>query len=107
MNKPVRLLLPAEQEMFDAACFYQVQASGLGRDFLDKVELAIRGVAEAPERWPLIDGNIRRCMIRRFPYSLLYRVDVEEIVILAVMHQKRHPAYWLSRTHLKQPRRPA
>ena len=48
-----------------------------------------------------INAGIRRSLIRRFPYSLLYRVDPDEIVILAVMHQKRHPAYWLSRKQLK------
>jgi plasmid stabilization system protein ParE len=48
-----------------------------------------------------VNAGIRRSLIRRFPYSLLYRVDADEIVVLAVMHQKRHPAYWLSRKQLK------
>ena len=97
MSKAVRLLLSAEQEMFDAARYYELQAPGLGQDFLDKVELALHDLGSAPERWPFVRDDIRRRQIRRFPYSLLYRSDTDEVVILAVMHQKRHPSYWLSR----------
>jgi plasmid stabilization system protein ParE len=87
--------------MFDAACFYELQAPSLGQDFLSKVELAIRSIVDSPERWPIVRSDIRRHLVQRFPFSLLYRVDAEEIVILAVMHHKRHPAYWLSRKHFK------
>jgi plasmid stabilization system protein ParE len=95
--KTVRLLPPAEQEMFDAARYYELQAPGLGQDFLDKVELALQDLVNSSERWPIVQDDIRRRLIRRFPYSLLYRIDPDEVVILAVMHQRRHPSYWLSR----------
>lgn len=97
MIKTVRLLPPAEQEMFDAARYYELQAPGLGQDFLDKVELALQDLVNSSERWPIVQDDIRRRLIRRFPYSLLYRIDPDEVVILAVMHQRRHPSYWLSR----------
>lgn len=99
--KSLRLLLAAEHEMFDAACYYERQAPGLGADFLTKIETALQDIASAPERWPIVRDTIRRRLIRRFPYSLLYRVDPDEIIILAVMHQKRHPSYWLPRKFLK------
>jgi plasmid stabilization system protein ParE len=95
--KTVWLLPPAEQEMFDAARYYELQAPGLGQDFLDKVELALQDLVDSSERWPIVQDDIRRRLIRRFPYSLLYRIDPDEVVILAVMHQRRHPSYWLSR----------
>lgn len=95
--KPVRFLYPAEQEMFDAARYYELQATGLGDDFLDKIEFAARDIAENPERWPSTQGNIRRRLALRFPYALLYRVDAEEVVVLAVMHLRRHPSYWTGR----------
>jgi len=95
--KTVRLLLPAEQEMFDAARYYELQAPGLGQHFLNKVETALQDLVRSPEQWPVVQDDIRRRLIRRFPYSLLYRIDPNEVVILAVMHQKRHPSYWLSR----------
>ena len=98
MIKTVRLLPPAEQELFDAARYYELQASGLGQDFLDKVKLALQDLASSTEQWPIVKDDIRRRLIRRFPYSLLYRIDPDEIAILAVMHQRRHPSYWLSRS---------
>ena len=97
MIKTIRLLPPAEQEMFDAARYYELQSSRLGQDFLDKVELALRDLVSSSAQWPIIQDDIRRCLIRRFPYSLLYRIDLEEVVILAVMHQRRHPSYWRAR----------
>ena len=101
MSKSARLLYPAEQEMYHAARYYELQACGLGQDFLDKVVLAIQDLIQTPERWPIVLDDIRRRLIGRFPYSLLYRIDPGEIVILAVMHQKRHPSYWLPRKQMK------
>lgn len=86
--------------MFDAARYYELQAPGLGQDFLDKVETALQDLLRSPERWPVVQDNIRRRLITRFPYSFIYRIDQSEVVILAVMHQKRHPSYWLSRRQL-------
>jgi plasmid stabilization system protein ParE len=92
-----RLLLPAEQEMFDAARYYESRATGLGQDFLHKVETVLQDLVHSPERWPIMEDDIRRKLIRRFPYSLIYRIELAEVVVLAVMHQKRHPSYWLPR----------
>ncbi|MDD5673245.1 MAG: type II toxin-antitoxin system RelE/ParE family toxin [Chitinivibrionales bacterium] len=95
--KPVRLLHTAELEMLDAARYYELQAPGLGIDYLDKIDSAIHDVEENPEQWPTIRFNIRRRLVHRFPYGLLYRIDTEEIIVLAVMHLRRHPDYWISR----------
>jgi len=96
--KPVRFLLPAERELAEAAHFYNRQALGLGDDFLDKIAGAVQDINKAPLRWSILgSSDIRRRLIHRFPYGLLYRVDPDEIVILAVMHLKRRPNYWMSR----------
>lgn len=95
--KTVRLLQPAEQEMLDAVAYYELQVHGLGADFLGKMESAISDIAENPERWPIVRFEIRRRLIHRFPYGLLYRVDPNEVVVLAVAHLHRHPAYWVGR----------
>ena len=52
--KTVRLLQPAEQEMFDAAAYYESRVSGLGDAFLDKIASAVADIAENPQRWPVI-----------------------------------------------------
>ena len=95
--KTVHFLAPAEQEMLDAARFYEIQAQGLGIDFLDKIDSAVQDIKENPERWVVIRFDIRRRLIHRFPYSVLYRIEDEEIIILAVMHLQRRPNYWVDR----------
>lgn len=94
----LRILLPAEQELAHAAAYYEARSSGLGHDFLKKVESAFRELALFPNRWPVYADGIRRRPIHRFPYSILYRLDPEVVVILAVVHQKRRPDYWSDRT---------
>lgn len=95
--KPVRFLSISKQEMINSAIFYETQARGLGNDFLDKIDNAVDDVSKNPDRWPIINKNIRRRLVQRFPYCILYRIDSEEIVILAVMHLRRRPDYWVER----------
>jgi len=95
--KTVRFLRPAEQEMLAAARYYELQAPGLGDDFLDKIDAAVRDIGTNPSRWPIIRSDIRRRLIHRFPYALLYRVDPDEVVVQATMHLHRRPDYWMDR----------
>ena len=95
--KPVRFLRPAELEMLDAAKYYELQATGLGDDFLDKIDATIQDISGNPERWPIIKANVRRRLVHRFPYALLYHIDPNEIVIRATMHLHRRPDYWIDR----------
>jgi toxin ParE1/3/4 len=95
--KPVVFLPQAEQEMLEAARFYESQTAGLGVDYLSEVERAVRTIAESPTIWPVIEGELRRRLIRRFPFGILYRIEPEEIVIIAVAHLRRRPWYWRKR----------
>jgi plasmid stabilization system protein ParE len=95
--KTYRLLDKAEAEILDAALYYQEQMAGLGADFLDAVDKAFTEILEAPDRWPIVRVNVRRHFLRRFPYSIFYRVDAGEILILAVGHLRRRPWYWKQR----------
>ena len=93
----VRFLTPAEIEMLESAVYYETQARELGENFIDIIEEAVVDIAENPQAWPEIDQAIRRRLVRRFPYSILYTVHEQEIIIVAVMHQKQKPRYWLDR----------
>lgn len=95
--KTVRFLRPAELEMLDAARYYELQAPGLGGDFLDKIDAAVRDIGANPSRWSIIRSDIRRRLIHRFPYALLYRVAPDEVVVQATMHLHRRPDYWMDR----------
>ena len=95
--KSVHYLPPAEHELFDAAWYYEIQVAGLGLRFMSAVDSAVADIGSNPERWPLIRNGVRRRLLRRFPYALVYRVDPHEVLILAVMHLSRRPNYWTTR----------
>jgi plasmid stabilization system protein ParE len=71
--------------------------AGLGEDFLDEFEAAINAIWDAPEGWQIIEGDLRRYLMRRFPYGIYYRAVDEELRILVVKHHSRHPDYWRHR----------
>jgi toxin ParE1/3/4 len=95
--KPAIYLPEAHEEMIEAARFYESRSAGLGAAFLNVIEKAVLDIREHPGRWPIIRSQIRRRLVGRFPYGVLYREDPTEIVILSVMHLHRRPGYWQDR----------
>jgi len=87
----------AEHELNEAAHYYHTRRSGLGATFLDEVEKAIAQITTNPMAAPMIRGDVRRKLVRRFPYSVLYAVRGETLRILAIANQKRRPFYWYGR----------
>jgi len=83
--------------MNHAADEYDDARPGLGDEFLTTVETAFNGIVQAPHRWPRIDARHQRYVLRRFPFSLIYRVNDAEVVLVAVTHHKRQPNYWSRR----------
>jgi plasmid stabilization system protein ParE len=69
----------------------------LARDFLDELDRAVRLVKIYPLLATQIEPEIRRFLFARFPYSLIYGIDHETIVVIAVAHQHRRPRYWADR----------
>jgi toxin ParE1/3/4 len=88
----------AERELNEAAAYYDLERPGLGAVFLAEAERSTRLVVGHPHAAPAVRGTIRRCLLRRFPYALLYRIRGQEIRILAVMNLHRRPAYWVGRS---------
>ncbi len=93
----IRFLKPAETEMIEAAAYYEIQVEKLGENFLNILEATVAEIAENPKTWPATEQGIRRRIVRRFPYSILYAIHEDEILIVAVMHQKQKPRYWMGR----------
>ena len=84
---------------YDAAAhYYARQQAGLDLRFVASVERAINHILEAPTHWRVIDEDVRRCLTRIFPYGILYTIEPDYILILAVMHCSREPGYWKHRT---------
>jgi plasmid stabilization system protein ParE len=89
-----RLIESAAIELADAVAFYEDYTSRLGTTFLDEFERAVTLILEMPLAWSPVDTEIRRFLLRRFPYSIFYSIEADEIVILSVFHQHRKPKSW-------------
>ena len=87
----------AERELNEAAHYYETEGPGLGFAFLMEVERCIGSIVEHPEAGQIQIGSVRRRLVRRFPYALLYTIKPAGIRILAVMNTKRRPMYWVGR----------
>ena len=87
----------AETELNEAIEYYEDKEKGLGYDFAVEVYSALERTASYPKAWPTFEGEIRRSLVRRFPYGVLYSVEIGEIYIVAVMHLHRDPEYWRHR----------
>ena len=92
-----RFLYPAEEEMTEASVFYAAATSGLGADFLDEVGRVINILREHTELGQPVGSGLRRAVLHRFPFSLIYLAEVDTVVIVAVAHQRRRPGYWRDR----------
>jgi toxin ParE1/3/4 len=84
-------------EYAESVQYYMEQRVEVAQAFIDAVEDAVYRIRESPTRYIVIDEDVRRCMTRRFPYGILYTVEQDYILILAVMHCSREPGYWKSR----------
>ena len=97
----LRVLSIAEAEATEAASWYDDQSIGLGELFLAEYAAALSAVEVAPLRFGLLEtepaGRFRRCILRRFPYAVIFEVLSEEILVLAVAHTSRQPGYWRDR----------
>lgn len=93
----IRFLEAAQQEVDDAVAWYYEREEDLGRDFLDELDRVIRRIKSFPLASTEIEPGIRRCLLARFPYGLIYGIDEDLIIVVAVSHLHRQPRYWIDR----------
>jgi len=93
----VRFLVPAQQELDDAVAWYDQQADGLGKEFLDELDRVIRRVVAYPLAALEIEPGLRRGLLARFPYGIIFGLDGDTVVVVAVAHLHREPRYWADR----------
>ena len=87
----------AEKEFNEAIDYYEEIEPGLGYDFALEVHSTIKRTVDYPKAWAVLEGDVRRSLVRRFPYGVLYSEEKGGIFILAVMSLHRKPAYWKKR----------
>ena len=84
----------ADTEFFASIEYYEQCESGLGHDFSIEVYSAVQIILKHPTAWLIIEDDVRRCLINRFPFGILYSIEENGIYILAVMNLHRDPEYW-------------
>jgi plasmid stabilization system protein ParE len=95
---PVIFTLGARAELIDAQDWYENEAPGLGRRFRTAVEAVIQRMSATPCQFPVIYKNVRRALLRRFPYALMFVIEADEtLTVIACFHGSRDPAHWQKR----------
>jgi len=87
-----------EQELRDIISYYNQCSSGLGTEFLNELERQIFKIAAMPTQWRIVESDIRRALMKRFPYVIYFRVLESDVLrVTVVKHQRRHPSFGLGR----------
>jgi len=85
-------------ELEEVRDFYESQSLGLGQDFVNEFERQILKIAAMPERWMIVRGDLRRSLMKRFPYVIFFRIIKDDAIrVTVVKHEKRHPSFGLRR----------
>jgi plasmid stabilization system protein ParE len=93
----VRFLTVAQQEVHDAYEWFEERTDGKGLEFLDELDRVVRLIRSFPFAAVEIEADIRRSLLPRFPYAVVYGIDDQTLVVIAVAHTHREPRYWLDR----------
>lgn len=91
----VVIATPARQELADAIQFYSAEAPALAEDFVQDFDAALHQLGALPQSGASYHHGTRRLLLRRFPFSVIYRVRSDRIEVVAVAHTRRRPDYWV------------
>ena len=88
----------ARGEVIEAQGWYEREAPGLGRHFREAIDALIERMSANPRQFPIVFKDVRRALLRRFPYSLFFVMEGETLLVIACFHASRDPAQWQKRT---------
>ena len=94
MAIPVEFDAAAREEFDEAFDWYAERSPGAAIGFASEIDAAIEQIAADPKRFPRTVAGCRRCALRRYPYSLVFYQTASRLIVVAVAHAKRRPAYW-------------
>lgn len=81
----------AEQDVANAIEWYDARQEGLGKQFLAEVAVTLHKIGQRPFGYPATSGPIKRALLHRFRYAIFFKHSGDEIIVLAVFHQRRKP----------------
>ena len=87
----------AEIELHEAVLYYENMEHGLGKRFLHEFENSINQIKKYPSMWRKLTGKFRRCLIKDFPYGIIYQIREKELLVVAIANLHRKPGYWKDR----------
>ena len=93
----ILLRLEAEADLEEARNWYEAQRTGLGDEFIEEVDVVLQRVGRASQQFPKIHGEVRRALVRRFPFAVYFLREGRRSVVVGVLHQRRDPAEWQRR----------
>ena len=93
----VRFTPEADTELAEAREWYAHQRQDLDLEFMQSIDDALFRIVNSPALYPIVHGTLRRAVVRRFPFAILYDISSDEIEIIAVFHSRRDPERWKSR----------
>ena len=97
MNGDLIVRPSAEEDVRDAAFWYESKREGLGAEFTLEVDSLYERIAENPQQFPEVGEGARRALLRRFPYAVYFVIADDAPIILAILHQHRKPEAWCQR----------
>ena len=85
-------------DLNEAIAHYEADQPGLGAELRSEIQHAVNRISESPFLYPIVRGEIRRCLAHRFPFSILYRVVANDrIRILVIRHHRRRESFGMGR----------
>jgi len=93
----IKFLEIAQVELDDAVEFYNSESPELGDLFLVEVLHALERIGQLPQAWQPFTSTTRRCLLRRFPYGIMYQATDEKVLVVAIANLHRKPDYWKDR----------
>jgi plasmid stabilization system protein ParE len=96
---PVIFTSRARADLIDAQDWYEHESPSLGRRFRAAVDAAVQRISAAPRQFPVIYKKVRRALLRRFPYALIFVIEADEaLTVIACFHGNRDPVLWKKRS---------
>lgn len=95
--KPLFFHPDVAKDIKDAFNWYEDKAKGLGNSFINELEIAYDRVSQMPNSWLNFEYGFKRYILPRFPFSVIYKEEIDKIFIVTVMHNRQKPDYWMER----------
>jgi plasmid stabilization system protein ParE len=95
--RELRVSPATEEDMLTAALWYEARSAGLGLDFIRSADAALAAIARSPHRYPVVLRQVRRVLMRRFPYAIYFVSENRTVEVIACMHVRRDPRRWKMR----------